>query len=144
MIKIHNNIIIGTPSDLQQLINYTTFIINCSPHLANLLNHPNFININITNPNLQEILYLLNQTSEFIYNKISSNQNIFIMCDTGINNSLIVGMFFLMKLHNINYYSVYYNIASSHKIHSFDFYLGLTHFEPHILKKIEENRMDLS
>ncbi len=142
MIKIHSNIIIGNLSDLQQLINNVTYIINCSPNFAKLCSHPNYLNLNINNP-IHETLNILNQISDFMYNKIMSNQNIFLLCDTGINNSLIVGMFFLMKFFNINYQSVYHNITLFSKINPYEFYLGLAQFEPYILKSSCEN-MDLS
>lgn len=86
----------------------------------------------------------MNQVYEFINNKILLNQNVFILCDTGLNNSLFVGMYFLMKYYNLNYHTVYHNIASSNKINSYEHYLSLTLFEPYIFKLPISNNMDLS
>ena len=142
MIKIHKNIIIGSLMDLQHLLNSVTYIINCSPTFSKLLSHPNYLNLNINSPSAEK-LNTLNQVTDFINNKVLLNHNIFLLCETGLNNSLIVGMFFLMKFYNVSYNTVYHNIAITNRINPYEFYLGLTSFEPHIIKTTSEN-MDLS
>lgn len=142
MIKIHPNILIGSPPELQQVLPSVNFIINCSMNLNNLIVHPNYINLNISIFN-QETLTYLNNLYNFIVEKICSNQNIFLLCETGINNSLIIGMFIIMKMFNLNYNQVYYTIANSHRINSYDFYTGLKFYEIHIISNFSEN-MDLT
>jgi len=143
MIKIHSNIIIGSPSDLAQIINSVHYIINCSTNLNNIIVHPNYLNLNITQFTT-ESLNILNSVYDFVNNKILLNQNVFLLCDSGIGNSLIVGMFFIMKLLNLNYYNTYYNIATYNKINSYEFYAGLTYYEPYIIKNGLGEKMDIS
>jgi hypothetical protein len=128
MLKIHPNIIVGTPYDLSLVLDKVNYIFNCSPNLNNLIVHQNYINLTLVNfsyETLQLLLYLYN----FIIDKIAYNQNIFILCETGINSSLTVGMFLIMKLYKLNFDYVYHNIAHSHKIGSYELYSGLKHFE---------------
>ncbi len=143
MIKIHSNIIIGSPSDLAQIINSVHYIINCSTNLNNIMVHPNYLNLNIPQFTLESI-NILNSVYDFLNNKILLNQNVFLLCDTGINNSLIVGMFCVMKLLDLNYYNTYYKIATFNKINSYEFYSGLKHYEPYIIKNRAGDKMDLS
>ena len=76
MIKIHSNIIIGSPNDLTQLLNSVHYVVNCSISLNNLYVHPNYINLNIVNFS-NDSLQILNSIFDFINWKILSNQNIF-------------------------------------------------------------------
>lgn len=142
MIKIHPNVIVGNLSELQHALHEVTYIINCSPTYSQLINHPNYFNLNINNIN-HETLNILIQVCNFINSKILLNHNIFLLCDTGIGISLMVGIFFLMQYHNINYNTVYHNIAIAHKINPYEYYLMLIHFEPYILKFSNES-MDMS
>ena len=141
MIKIHSNIIIGSPNDLTQLLNSVHYVVNCSISLNNLYVHPNYINLNIVNFS-NDSLQILNSIFDFINWKILSNQNIFLLCENGISNSLMVGMFFMMKLHVLNYNDVYYRIATIHRINSHDFYSGLKYYEPYIIKCEVNDKMD--
>ena len=143
MIKIHSNILIGSPSDLTQIANSVHYIINCSTHLNNIIVHQNYLNLNITQFTA-ESLNILNSVYDFINNKILLNQNVFLLCDSGIGHSLIVGMFLIMKLFNLNYYNTYHKIATIHKINSYEFYSGLKYYEPHIIKCGLGEKMDLS
>ena len=54
----------------------------------------------------------------------------------------MVGMFFMMKLHVLNYNDVYYRIATIHRINSHDFYSGLKYYEPYIIKCEVNDKMD--
>jgi hypothetical protein len=143
MIKIHSNIIIGNLCELQQIITNVSYIINCHHNYSQLSNHPNYLNLIINNINY-ETLNLLIQVYDFINNKILLNQNIFLLSDTGLNESLFIGMFFLMKFHNANYQTIYYNIAFNNRIYPYEYYASLTYFEPHILKLYIHENMDLS
>ena len=143
MIKIHSNIIIGSPSDLAQIVNSVHYIINCSTNLNNMMVHSNYLNLNITQFTT-ESLNILISVYDFINNKILLNQNVFLLCDSGIGHSLIVGMFFVMKLLNLNYYNTYHNIATVHKINSYEFYSGLKYYEPYIIKYGFGEKMDHS
>lgn len=142
MIKIHTNIIIGNLIDLQNLINNTTFIINCSSNYQKLFEHPHFLNLNLHNP-LYDTYSILEQVYFFISSKIVFNQNIFILCDSGISDSLTVGIFFLMKFYNMNYKTVYNNLSLHYKINSYNYYSKLVNFEKHI-KLYKNDDMDLS
>jgi len=142
MIKIHSNIIIGSPHDLAQIINSVNYIINCSASLNNLLVHPNYINLNIQQFTFNS-LQILNSLFDFISWKISLNQNIYLLCETGTNYSLIVGMFVVMKLYNLSYSEVYYRLSSLHNIGSYDFYSGLKYYEPYIIIRDTNNKMDI-
>lgn len=143
MIKIHPNIIIGSPSELTQIINSVHYIINCSIALNNKLIHPNYINLNISQFNYGS-LQILNSMFDFINLKIRLNQNIFLLCETGIDNSLIVGMFIMMKLHNSYFKNIYYQILNIYNnIKPYDFYAGLEYYEQYILNA-KTNEMDIS
>jgi hypothetical protein len=142
MIKIHSNIIIGSPNDLAQIINNVNYIINCSTNLNNAMLHSNYLNLNITQFTF-ESLKILNSMYDFINNKIILNKNVFLLCETGIDNSLIVAMFILMKMLNLNYNNVYYKITTIYKIKSYDCYSGLKYYEPYILNN-SEDKMDIS
>ena len=141
MIKIHSNIIIGSPSDLAQNINNIHYIINCSINLNNAIIHPNYLNLNIIHFSF-ESLNILNSVYDFIINKILLNQNVFLLCETGIEFSLIVGMFIIMKMLNLDYYNTYCNIANIHKIKSYEYYFGLKYYEPYIYNC--KDKMDIS
>lgn len=143
MIKIHPNIIIGNIPQLQQVINNVSYIINCHSEYSHICNHPNYLNLIINNINYETFCHL-NQVFDFINNKISLNQNIFILCNTGINISLFVGMFFLMKFHNLNYKTIYDQIALFHQIFPYEYYACLSLLEPYILKYSSGENMDLS
>ena len=143
MIKIHPNILIGSPTDFIPNIDYVHYIINCSTSLNNAIVHSNYLNLNITQFTL-ESLNILNAVFEFINNKISLNQNIFLLCETGIDYSLIVGIFIVMKKFNLNYHNAYYKIANIYKIKSYEYYSGLKYFEPYILNYNFKDVMDIS
>lgn len=143
MIKIHSNIIIGSTNDLTHIFNYVHYIINCSINLNNLLVHPNYLNLNITQFTLDS-LQILNSLYDFVNSKILLNQNIFLLCENGINNSLIVGIFLMMKLYKLNYADVYYQISARHSINSYDFYAGLKYYEPYIIGYKISDKMDIS
>ena len=81
---------------------------------------------------------------DFIIYKILLNNNVFLLCETGIDNGLIVGMFILMKMLNLNFNNVYYKIANIYKIKSYNYYSGLKYYEPYILKYTSEDKMDIS
>jgi hypothetical protein len=140
MIKIHPNIIIGNPNELHGLLNSVTYIINCSINLNNLINHPNYINLNIDKFSW-ESFYTLNELYKFINGKIIYGNNFFLLCDTGINNSLVVGIFILMNIYKAKYNDIYYQLAYTNKINSYEYYSGLVNFEPNILAN---DMMDLS
>jgi hypothetical protein len=140
MIKIHSNVVIGSTSDLNQILTHVHYIINCSTNLNNLFVHPNYLNLNITQFSIGS-LQILNSVYDFINSKIQLNQNIFILCENGIGNSLIVGMFLAMRLYKLNYNQVYYQIATKHSVNHYDFYSGLKHFEPQILNR-DLDKMD--
>jgi hypothetical protein len=142
MIKIHSNIVIGSPTDLIQYIPYINYVINCSINLNNLFIDPNYINLNITKFDFST-LEILNKLVDFISYKISQNQNIFLLCENGINHSLIVGMFLIMKIHKINYNDVYYYLSSIHQINNYDFYCGLKYYEPYIIVSAINHKMEI-
>lgn len=143
MIKIHSNIVVGSLNDLQNVINTVHYIINCSPNLNNLILHPNYINLNITYFTFDS-LQILNSMYDFIKSKIFFNQNIFLLCENGINNSLIAGIFIAMKLYNLTYNNIYYPISSLYSINSYDYYSGLKYFEPYIINYRPSDQMDIS
>lgn len=143
MIKIHPNIIIGSPNELAQIINSVNYIINCSINLNNAILHSNYLNLNITQFTINS-LKILNTMYDFINNKILLNKNIFLLCETGIDNSLIAGMFIIMKMLNLNYNTVYYKIATIYKIKYYDCYSGLKYYEPYILNYNSGDKMDIS
>jgi hypothetical protein len=148
MIKLHPNIITGSPTDLNQLSGSIYYIINCSINLNNLIIHQNFINANITKFDF-ETLNILNNIYNFIKSKILLNQTVFLLCENGLGNSLIVGIFILMKMYNMNCMSVYYEITKFNIINSYDFYSGLKNYEPYIITSnnynfFNTNKMDIS
>jgi hypothetical protein len=142
MIKIHPNIIVGSPSDLSSVLNSVHYIINCSINLNNLIVHSNYLNLNIQQFTFDS-LQILNSVFDFINCKILLNQNIFLLCENGINNSLVVGIFIIMKLHNSNYNDVYNYMSTIHQINPYNFYSGLKYFEPCIISK-SIDKMDIS
>ena len=74
----------------------------------------------------------------------SINNNIFILCESGIGISLIIGMFYIMKFFNLDYNTVYSNIAKNYIINHYKFYSGLIYFEPYIIKSTFGEKMDCS
>lgn len=143
MINLQTNIFIGTPHDLQNIIHSINYVFNCSTNLNNLINHPNYINLNINNFSFETLQYLIN-LSDFIYQKTLLNQNIFILCENGIGSSLIIGMFYIMKCYNLDYNYVYTYISKIYSINHYDFYAGLKYFEPYIIKNTFGEKMDCS
>lgn len=143
MIKIHPNILVGSLHDLSQIINSVNFIINCSLNLNNAMTHPNYLNLNINQFSLDS-LQTLNSVYDFVIGKISLNQNIFLLCETGIDKSLILGIFIMMKLYNLSYHTTYYNIAATNKINNYDSYSGLKNYEPYIGFCGSGEKMDIS
>lgn len=142
MIVIHPNIIVGSVYDLTANFNNIHYILNCSISLNNLLFHPNYINLNISIFN-QNSIQLLNSIFEFIYGNIELKYNIFILCETGINNSLIIGMFIIMKLYKLKYNDVYNSIVKNNIINSYYYYSGLIFYEQYILDKNNIDDMDI-
>jgi hypothetical protein len=143
MIKIHPNIIIGSLSDLGQILGSVNYIVNCSTNLNNIISHPNYLNLNI-NQFTFESLQTLNSVYDFVFSKLVLEQNVFLLCETGIDKSLIVGLFILMKMHNLNFNSVYHNVANSNKINPYECYSGLKIYEPHIIAFGSGEKMDIS
>jgi hypothetical protein len=143
MIKINPNIVVGSLNDLPNILNSVHYIINCSVNLNNLFVHQNYMNLNIHHFSIDS-LQLLNSLFDFIKNKILLNHNIFLLCENGINNSLITGMFVAMKLYNLTYNEVYYKISIIYPIHSYDFYSGLKYYEPYIQDYNLSDEMDIS
>jgi hypothetical protein len=142
MLNIYKNIIIGTPHDLSLVMNNVHYIINCSVNLNNLIIHPNFININLTMID-NNALNLLFDLYCFVKNKIFINNTIFILCETGINTSLFVGMYLIMKLCNLPFNDVYNIIVNAIKIHPYNTYSILKYYENFIFQQTNNN-MDLS
>jgi hypothetical protein len=144
MIKIHPNIIVGSINELAQVLNTVHYIINCSVNLNNYMVHPNYLNTNIQKFSL-ETLPTLNSIYDFVYQQVSLGKNIFLCCETGTNQSLIIGMFIIMKMFNINFYNVFYKIFYTNKINSYEYYSGLVNYEPYILSNTNTNdKMDTS
>lgn len=149
MIKIHQNIIVGSINELAQLLNSVHYVINCSVNLNNSIVNPNYLNANIYNFSLQT-LPTLNSIYDFVCGQIALGKNIYLSCETGLNQSLIVGMFIMMKMFNLNFYNVYLKICCTNKINPYDYYAGLTNYEPYILNysqnynRNNDSKMDIS
>lgn len=143
MIKLHTNIIVGSPNDLAFVFQTVNYIINSSPSLNNLINHPNFINFNINSFSFDTLQPLVN-LAEFVKNKISLNQNIFLLCESGLLNSLILGMFIIMKFYNLDFDTVFQNISNTYHIHPYNSYSLLKYYEPYILSYPNSEKMDIS
>jgi hypothetical protein len=147
MIKIHSNIIVGSCDSLLQstILPHVHYIINCSTNLNNLIVHPNYINLGVDKFGFKT-LRTLNSLSDFVNEKISLGNNIFLLCENGIGHSLVVGMFIIMKMHNINFDQVFNQLSASYNINNYDFYSGLKRYEPFIKEEYKKNnnyKMDL-
>ena len=136
MLKIHPNIIIGNPYDLSLVLDKVNYIFNCSSNLNNLIIHQNYLNLNISSFSYDSLYPLLNLYN-YINNILINQQNVFILCVTGINHSLVVGMFIIMKLYNINFDIVYHNIIQTYKIGPYELYSGLKYYEPFIINNCD-------
>ena len=130
-----NHIFVCSVDDLQ-LLNLNNFncIINCSTNLNNFMYNPNYINLNCDVFNMNSYK-LFCDIYFFIYDKIIKGLKIILLDTNGINNAMIIFMFFYMKYYNLCFSDVFIKIKSHIKLNDVCFYSGLIMFESQLFNK---------
>lgn len=144
MFCLFNNIYICGINEIHSLnLSNFNYILNCSSSLNNIISNSNFINLNFDKP----IGMLVNNiiwTLDFIYNSYIQGNKIILLDETGKDNSIFIGIMFLMKYYNANFDSIYNSISNYASIHSKEYYSSILSIEYFIIKSnllIETNHL---
>jgi len=115
-------------------LNLTNFnyILNCSINLNNLIISPNYINLNLNQP-IQNLIPYIIQSLEFILNCLNNKNKIILLDETGKDDSIIVGIMFLMKIYNKNFNSIYDSISNYTQIHPKEYYSSIMNIEYYLI-----------
>jgi len=84
---------------------------------------------------INDIINLL----DFIYNCYVSGFKIILVDETGIDNSMFIGIMFLMKLHNKNFDTIYSSITMCKNINPKEYYISISSIEYYLLNNISNN-----
>ena len=140
MFCLFDNIYICGINEIQtlNLANFN-YILNCSVTLNNVIQCSNFINLNLDKPiNLliENIILIL----DFIYNSCMCNHKIILLDETGKDNSIFIGIMFLMKMYNLNFDSIYNSLSNYICIHPKEHYHFILSIEYFIIKNVYNNQ----
>ena len=141
MFCLFDNIYICRINELQTLnLSNFFYILNCYTRLNNFIQSSNYINLNLDKPiNLliENIIWIL----DFIYNSRVNNHKIILLDETSKDNSIFIGIIFLMKLYNSNFDSVYSSLSNYLSIYSKEYYNSIKSIEYFIIKNIYNNQI---
>lgn len=136
MFCLFDNIYICGINEIQTLnLQNFTYILNCSINLNNIIQSSNFINLNLDKPIdllIENIISIL----DFIYNSCACNYKIILLDETGKDNSIFIGIMFLMKIYNLNFDSIYNSLSNYICIHPKEYYNFILSIEYFIIKNV--------
>ena len=141
MFCLFDNIYICGTNELEtlNLANFS-YILNCSLRLNNFIQNTNYINLNFDKP-INLLIENIIQILDFIYNSCVSNCKIILLDETGKDNSIFIGIMFLMKLYNLNFDSIYNSLSKYLSIHPKEYYNSILSVEYFIIKNIYNNQL---
>ncbi len=134
MFCLFDNIYICGVNEISSLnlLNFN-YILNCSMSLNNIMSNPNFINLNFDKP-INMLVNNIIYTLDFIFNSYKEGHKIILLDETGKDNSIFIGIMFLMKYYNTNFDSIYNSISNYASIYPKDYYNPIISIEYYILR----------
>jgi hypothetical protein len=76
---------------------------------------------------------------DFIYNSCKSGHKIILLDETGKDNSIFIGIIFLMKFYNLNFDTIYNSLSNYINIHPKEYYYPILSIEHFIIKNSNVN-----
>ena len=141
MFCLFDNIFICGITELQTLnLSNFNYIFNCSITLNNIIQNSNYINLNLDKP-LNLLIENIIWTLDIIYNSCVNNHKIILLDETGKDNSIFIGIMFLMKFYNLNFDSIYNSLSNYINIHPKEYYHSILSIEYFIIKNIYANQV---
>jgi hypothetical protein len=135
MFQIHEKIILMTLTELESVNpDNVDYILNCDPKLNNIMNHPNYLNINITIYNMETLPYF-DSIYKFLINQLANNKNIILLGEDIYENPITFAIYFLMRYHNLPFDTIYHQLDNTLRIRHIFFYYALKSLEQFIIKK---------
>lgn len=113
-------------------LNNFNYILNCSTNLNNLIVSPNFINLNLSQP-IENLISNINQILNYILDCLNNNLKIILLDETGKDNSISIGIMFLMKLYKRNFNSIYDSFTNYTQIHPKEYYSSIINIEYYLI-----------
>ena len=139
MFCLFDNIYICGINELQTLnLTNFTYILNCSVSINNATNNSNYVNLNLDKP-INMLINNINWTMDFIYNSCQNGYKIILLDETGKDNSIFIGIIFLIKFYNLNFDTIYNSLSNYINIHPKEYYNPILSIEHFIIKNSNVN-----
>ena len=133
MFCLFDNIYFCGVKDLNSLnLSQIQYILNCSLNLNNLMSVPNYINLNLSQP-INNLLPYINNSLNFIYDCLSKKYKIILLDDSGKENSIFIGIMFLMKYYKQNFENIYNSLSNYTSIYSKEYYNSISTIEYYLI-----------
>lgn len=124
MFLINNSLYVGSINELNVINNNNiNYIINCSTNLTLAYNDINYSTLDLYKFH-NNTLYILNELHIFIDKQVSQKRNVYILCDSGKNISMFIGIFYVMNKYKLSFNYVF-NYINSQITLDYNYFLPL-------------------
>lgn len=108
------------------------YILNCSPNLTNLVSGTNCINLNLYQ-SIDTLIPHITETLNFIFDCLSKKYKIILLDESGKDNSIFIGIMFLMKYYKQNFSNIYDSLSNYASIHPKEYYNSISSIEYYLI-----------